>query len=99
MRNIILAGLILAGCSTKDPTPADKLPDPPPQFLRSSPSPSPSVGALRTLTPPYDPGTILEATKRLARFKGISREQYKAHPEMLIADQQDLARFFGYMAV
>lgn len=97
MKALLLAGLMVAGVTVLDP------PDEPPQsydFMpgHASPSPSPSPSDLPE-SAPYEPVLVKQAVLNLMAFKGMTEEQYRADPNSLISDKQDVGRFLAYLAV
>jgi len=97
MKSLLLAALVVAGVFVDTP------PDAPPEsydFMphHASPTPSPSPSDAVENTP-YEPDLVKEAVRHLMAFKGMTEEQYRADPNSLIANKQDVGRFLAYLAV
>ena len=97
MKSLLLAALVVAGVFIDTP------PDAPPEsydFMphHASPTPSPSPSDAIEDTP-YEPALVKQAVRHLMVFKGMNEEQYRADPNSLISDKQDVGRFLAYLAV
>ena len=103
MVSMLVASLALGPSGQPIEEPRDRPFDPEPQHVQpqatASPIPIPDVGKDLAAVLPYRPDVVHQAVLRLKAFKGISDDQYRADPGVVLENMEDLGRLLAYMAI